>query len=497
MSELSLKDKTIRGVGWSAADTFLGKGITFLVGLVLARLLSPDEYGLIGIVTIFTTVLLGFVDCGFSSALIRKQKVSNDDYNTMFIVNLVVSVAMYALLFAATPLIADFFERPQLVHLIRVTGLLLIIQALTIVQGTILSRNLDFKTKAKASVFSAAASGAVGVAMAFAGCGVWSLVAQQLTRQFICSVYLWCYNRWIPCFSFRLESLRYMWGFGWKLMLSGFLDRFWAQLNQVVVGKFYSPATLGQYSRSKEFANIFSSNLTSVVQRVSYPVLSQVQDDKARLTNGYRRIIKTTIFVSAVTMISMGAVAEPLIYCLIGPKWHEAATYLPLICLNMSLYPLHAINLNMLQVQGRSDIFLILEIIKKILAIGPLCLGIFVSVYWMLIGSLFFSVIVFFLNSFFSGRMLGYSSWRQLCDVAPSYGVAIAMALSVFFLKYLPLSFWLILPIQIVVGTSCFFLICESFKMPEYLEVKSIAKEYVGKIGQIMGSNSKHRNPSE
>ena len=482
MAEQSLRDKTVKGVGWSAADTFLAQGVSFFVGLVLARLLSPEEYGLIGIVTIFTSILLGIVDSGFSNALIRKKEVNDEDYSTLFFFNLAVSVAMFLLLYAGAPWIARFFERPQLVELVRVMGLLLILQALSIVQNTILSRRIDFKTKTKASFISALLSGIIGIAMAFMGFGVWSLVVQQLSRQLLYSGLLWIYNHWWPQLQFSLQSLKYMWGFGWKLLVSGLLNNIWNELYQVVVGKFYSPATLGQYTRSKQYASLFSSNLTSIVQRVSYPVLSQVQDNQERMVSAYRRVIKTTMFITAVLMILLGAVAEPLIYCLIGPQWHIAATYLPLICVSMSLYPLHAINLNMLQVQGRTDIFLYLEIVKKVIAVGPICLGIFVSIYWMLVGSIITGLISFFLNSYYTGKRLGYSSWMQLKDVAPSYGVALVVAFSVYFLKYLPLSNWVILPLQIAVGAGVFFLVCEHTKLPEYLEVKGIAIQFLKKL---------------
>ena len=478
----SLRNRTVSGVGWSAADALLGQGITFLVGIVLARLLSPDEYGLIGICTIFTIVLTGVVDSGFSNALIRKKDTTDDDYNTMFITNMTVSVLLYALLFFCSPFIASFFDRPELVSLIRAMGLILILQALSIIQVTILTKRIDFKTKTKASVVAAVTSGVVGIGMAFAGFGVWSLVAQQLSNKLIYTVCLWFLNKWWPKLKFSTESFHYMWGFGWKLMLSGLLNNAWNQLYQVVVGKFYSPATLGQYSRSKEYANLFSSNLTSIIQRVSYPVIAEMQDDTTRMVAGYRKIIKTTMFVTVIILISMAAVSEPFIYCLIGPQWHEAATYLPLICVSMSLYPLHAINLNMLQVQGRSDIFLILEIVKKVIAIGPICLGIFVNIYWMLFGSIVTGVIAFFLNSHYTGKKLGYSSWMQLKDIAPSYGLSLIIAASVFFFKYLPLSNWIILPIQIIVGVIVFFVICEKTKMEEYVELKSIALQYLSKL---------------
>lgn len=482
MAEQSLKDKTVKGTFWSAADTFLAQGVTFVVGIILARLLSPEEYGLIGIVTVFTTVLLGVVDSGFSNALIRKQNVTDEDYNTLFLFNIIASVALFAMLFLIAPWIADFFDCPQLINLVRVMGLLLIVQALSIVQNTILTKRVDFKTKTKVSVTSAVISGIVGIGMAYAGFGVWSLVAQQISRQLVYSIGLWVYNKWLPKLKLNIESLKYMWGFGWKLLVSGLLNNIWNEIYQVIVGKFYSPATLGQYTRSRQYASLFSSNLTSIIQRVSFPVLAEIQDDTERMMSGYRQIIKITMFVTAGLMIPMGAVAEPLIYCLIGPQWHQAATYLPLICISLSFYPLHAINLNMLQVQGRSDVFLYLEIIKKVLAVGPICLGIFVSIYWMLLGTIVTGIIAFFLNSYYTGKRLGYSSWEQLKDVAPSYGIAFLVGLSVYFFKFLPISNWIILAIQIIVGFIVFVFVNEIFKLREYNEVKSIICAFVSKI---------------
>ncbi len=482
MARESLKDKTIKGSFWSAADAFLGQGVTFLVGIVLARLLSPKEYGLIGIALIFTIVLNGIVDSGFSTALIRKKDTTDVDYNTMFITNMVISFLLFIGLYFASPFISLFFNRPELTHVIRAMGLILIFQALSITQVTILTKRIDFKTKTKASLISAVVSGVIGIAMAFMGYGVWALVGQKLSNTLLYSICLWILNHWLPNGSFSRESFRYMWGFGWKLMLSGLLENTWSQLYQVVVGKCYSPATLGQYSRSKEYATIVSAHFTSIIQRVTYPVLSEVQDDQERMISAYRRIIKMTMFVIALLMIFLGAVSEPFIYCLIGPKWHEASTYLPLICLSMSLYPLHAINLNMLKVQGRSDIYLYLEIIKKIISVGPLCLGIFFSIYWMLAGSFVTGVIAFFLNSYYTGKKLHYSSFMQIKDILPSYCIGGIVALAVFFFKYLPLSYWLILPIQIVVGISVGILICESIKLDEYMELKGILIKAIARI---------------
>ena len=300
MQQESLKNKTIKGTVWSAADAFLGQGVTFIVGVILARLLSPDEYGLIGICMIFNTVLNGIVDSGFSNALIRKKSCSEEDYNTMFITNMVISVVLYILLFICTPFVSFFFGREELTSLVRVTGLVLLFNALSLTQQTILTKRIDFKTKTKASIASAVISGVLGISMAFLGFGVWSLVGQMISKQLVYTICLWVLNKWWPTFTFSIKSFRYMWGFGWKMLLSGLLNNIWSQLYQVVVGKFYSPATLGQYTRSRQFAAIFSENLTAIIQRVSYPVLSEIQDDKTRMIAGYRRVIKMSMFITMV-----------------------------------------------------------------------------------------------------------------------------------------------------------------------------------------------------
>ena len=479
MDQKSLREKTVKGIGWSAADAFLGQGVSFLVGLVLARLLSPSEYGLIGICTIFVTVLTGIVDSGFSNALIRKNDVTSEDYNTMFITNMVISISLYLGLYYCAPIIAVFFKKEELVQLVRYMGLILFFQALSITQVTILTKRIDFKTKTKASLIAAVCSGVIGISMALCGYGVWALVGQHLSKQLLYTLCLWSFNTWKPSFCFSLHSFKNMWGFGWKLMLSGLLNNTWNHLYQIVVGKFYSPSTLGQYSRAREYAHIFSSNFTAIVQRVSFPVLAEVQDDKIKMVAGYRRIIKATMFVTVICLVSLGAVSEPLIYCLIGPKWHQAASFMPLICLSLSLHPLHAINLNMLQVQGRSDIYLGLEIVKKIISIAPLCLGIFIGIYWMLVGSIVLGLISFFLNSYYTGKALNYSSWMQLKDVAPSYCVGFCIAISVYFLKYLPFSPFIVLPIQVVVGTAVLIIVCERMQLSEYFELKNILHSYV------------------
>ena len=473
--EESLKKKTVRGTFWSAVDNVANQGVTFLVGLVLARLLTPHEYGLIGYIMILVAVFNSIVDSGFSNALIRKKDAGETDYSTAFIFNLAVSLVLMAAMVLVAGPFSLFFKEPQLVPLVRVMSVIVVINALALIQRTRLVKSVDFKTQTKASLISSVSSGAVGLAMAFGGLGVWSLVGQQISRQFINTVCLWILNRWKPTWKFSWSSFRELFGFGWKLLVSGLIDTVWKEIYQLVIGKFYSTSTLGQYTRGKQFSDIFSSNMTSIVQRVSYPVLSSIQDERERMKEGYRKIIRTTMLTSFVLLFGLSAVAESLLTVLIGPQWKEAAHYLQIICFAASLYPLHAINLNMLQVQGRSDLLLKLEIVKKIIAIGPLLLGIFIDIDWMLWGSLVTSIIAYFLNARYSGTLIGYPIKAQIRDILPSFGVAAVMAACVWPLVLLNLRpIWMLL-VQLCAGAAVAFGLCEAFQLPEYLEMKDTA----------------------
>lgn len=482
MTEQGIKDKTIKGVAWSGIDNVVQFGVTFVVSIVLARLLTPDDYGLIGIITIFTAVCTAIINGGFTTALIRKQQVTDIDYNTVFISNLVTSIVLYVLIYFISPLIADFFHREELISLTRVVSLGLIIGALALVQQTRLTKRIDFKSQTKITIVASVLSGIIGIVMAFMAFGVWALVVQHLSSQLIRTLLLIKINRWFPSLSFSCQSFKSLFGFGWKMMVSSLLDTVWKELYQVVVGRFYNPATLGQYTRSKQFSQLFSSNLTQVIQRVTFPVLSSIQDDKSRMVDAYRRIIKVTMFITAICMFFLGAISEPLLYCLIGPQWHEAAIYLPLICIAGSTYPLQALNLNILEVEGRSDLFLGLEIVKKIIALVPLSVGAFIGILPMLYVNLIVVVIAYFLNSYYSGKFIGYSSWMQVKDIAPSYIIATIIAVSVFLFKYLPISYWIILPVQILVGVFLFIVICRISRIKEFKEIKDMVIPYYNRI---------------
>ena len=474
MSEENLKKRTIKGFGWNFLDNILNRGISFVVGIVLARLLSPSEYGLIGIIMIFIAIFNSIVDSGLGSALIRKNDCTEEDYDTVFHSNLFLSIIMSLLFFLCAPLIADFFNEPQLKPLAQVMSCTLIINALSIIQNTLLLKQLDFKGKMVISMISSLASGAAGIAMAYSGYGVWSLVGQQISRQVLYTTLLWLHNRWIPRLRFSKSSFHELFGFGWKLLVSGLIDTVWKEIYQVVIGKFYTPATLGLYSRAHQFSTIFSSNLTSVVQSVSFPALSKVQDPPEKLTRGFRTVNKRSLMISFDMMFGMMAVAEPMVKVLIGDKWLPCVPFLQIICLQMVLYPLHSQNLNLLEIRGRSDLFLKIQIIKKGISVVPIILGIFISIYWMLVGSVFTGLIGLYVNSYYSGSLLDYDLREQLKDIAPSFAITLSMAIFVYMLSFLPLAPLAVLIIQLLAGFSVLILLCETFRLSEYLELKEI-----------------------
>ena len=474
MSE-SLKNKTVKGVGWSFIDNLSSSGVSFLVGLVLARLLTPSEYGIMAILTIFIAVSNSIVDSGFSNALIRKTDAKRVDYNTVFLFNLVVSGLLYIVLFFAAPAISVFFKEPLLVEVMRVIGWVLVINALGIIPRTLFVKDVNFKTQTKVSLIASVSSGVLGIGMALAGMGVWSLVGQQLSRQLLNTLFLWIYSTWRPIWEFSVQSFRELFGFGSKLLLSGLLDTVFKEIYSLVIGRCYTSAQLGQYTRASQFNQIFSSNLTTVIQRVSYPVLSSIQDESDRLRDAYRKVIKSTMLVTFACMLGLAAVAKPLLIILIGEKWLPAVGFLQIICFSGMLYPLHAINLNILQVKGRSDLFLKLEIIKKIIAVGPLVLGVLLSIEYMLWGSVCTSLIAYFLNSYYSANLINYPTKEQIKDILPTFLVSFVTAAAMWSLTLLSLSNWLLLPLQCLLGIILAVLIYERLHLSEYVEVKQLA----------------------
>ncbi|MCK9453169.1 MAG: MOP flippase family protein [Bacteroidales bacterium] len=472
---MTLKQKTINGIFWSAIDSFSVQGITFITGIVLARLLTPKEFGLIGMITIFIALSQSFIDSGFSSALIRKKDTTEADYSTVFYFNLIIGLFFFGILIISAPAISNFFNEPQLKNLVQVLGVVLIINSLTIIQRTTLTKRIDFKLQTKISFISSVFSGIVGITMAYNGFGVWSLAFKTISQQGMNSLLLWFWNRWRPTLIFSIQSFKELFSFGSKLLISGLIDTAYRNIYYLIIGKYFSAQELGFYTRAQMFNDLPSKNLNSIMSRVTYPVLAQLQDEPVKLKAGYKRMIKSVMFISMILMAGLAAIAEPLVIKLIGENWRPSIIYLQLLTFVGMMYPLHALNLNMLQVQGRSDLFLKLEIIKKILAVPTIIIGIIWGIKILILGMWVNNIISYYLNSYWSGRFIHYSIREQVSDIVPGFILAISVGLLVYMLGWLmPAGNLVKLIIQILSGGLLTISISEFFKFEAYMEIKNI-----------------------
>ena len=427
----SLKHKTVRGTVWSTVERFSIQGISFLVMIIMARILTPADYGLIGMLTVFIAVSQSLVDSGFSQALIRKLDRSEVDNSTVFYFNIVVGLLLYLLLFVCAPLIADFYDQPMLVPLTRVLSLGIPVNSLVVVHRALLTVDIDFKTQAKASLVAALVSGIVGIAMAYGGFGVWSIVAYQLSSLFINMLLLWILFRWKPEWIFSWRSFRELFGFGSKLALSGIIDTIYRNIYLIVIGKFFNTADLGYYTRAQQFADFPSANVSGIIQRVTYPVLCTIQNDDERLRDVYRRFLRLSAFVVFPLMIGLAAVAHPFIILVLTDKWEFTAVLLQIMCLYMMWYPVHAINLNLLQVKGRSDLFLKLEIIKKIVGVTILCVTLPFGLTAMCWGGVLSSILSLVINTHYTGILIQVGFLRQIRDLVPTMIYSLLMGVLV------------------------------------------------------------------
>lgn len=436
---MSLKQKTFKGVIWSAVERFSTQGVQFLFGILLARLLTPNDYGMIAMLTIFMAVSQTFIDSGFGNALIRKPDRNENDKATVFFFNIFMAAACYAVIFLAAPYVARFYNMPQLADILRILAINLIIQAFGSIQRLNLTIDLNFKMLAKISFSGAVVGGTAGLICAYNGLGVWSLVVQQMTTTSSRVVLFWILVRWRPKSFFNKTSFKSMFGFGSKLLASGLLNTLYDNIYDLIIGKVFSAATLGNYSRASHFANFPSSNITGIFQRVTFPVLSKIQDNPEKLRKGYLKFLNMATLVIFPLMIGLAALAKPFILLALSDKWVDAILILQLICIAQMWYPVHAINLNILQVMGRSDLFLKLEIIKKIISITVLCITLPHGIIAMCFGQWFNACFGLVVNTYYSGKLLNAGLLPQLKMYIPTLLNALIMgAISIGVTKVLP-----------------------------------------------------------
>lgn len=459
----------------------------FIIGLILARILSPGEFGLVGMITVFLAISQSLADGGFSEALIRKKDATDSDFSTVFYFNLFASIAIFGLFYLLAPSIASFYGQPELTDIGRVLGLIILINAVCITQRTQLTKKIDFRKQMKINLVSALVSGTVAIIMALKGFGVWSLVWRSVIRSAMQAILLWSTNRWFPSLAFSRDSFRSLFSFGSKLLLTGLIDTVYNNIYLLIIGKFFSAPQLGYYSRADQFSRLVSHNLTRTVQRVSYPVLSLVQDENTRLREGYRKLLKATMYITFFLMLGMAAMARPMILTLIGEKWLPSVEYLQLLCLAAALYPLHALNMNILNIKGRSDLLLKLEIVKKLLAIPIIISGIFLGIRALLIGMVLHSLVSYFLNSYYSGRLISYPAADQLRDIMPSFLAAFLVSVFMLLLNLISgLPPYVVLAIQILVMSVLAVVLGRSLRLEGYIEIRNIITVKVPRLDRYL-----------
>lgn len=479
MSEQSLKDKTVKGVLWSSVERFSVQGVQFLVMLVIARLLDPKDFGLVGMLAIFLAVAQSLIDSGFSQALIRKQNRTEVDNSTVFYFNIIVSAILYLILYAIAPWVAGFYNEPQLCSLMRVLCLIIIINSFAVVQRALYTASINFKTQAKASFIAAIISGVVGVWLAYNGYGVWTLVWQQLLNAGVNTLLLWVYSIWYPRWVYSWKSFRQLFSFGSKLLVSGLIDTLFTNVYLLVIGKIFSASSLGFYTQADRFTKLPSSNITGILQRVTYPVLCSIQDDDNRLREDYRKLLRLSAFIIFPMMCLLAGIAYPLVDLLLGEKWRFAATLIIPLSFTMMWYPIHAINLNLLQVKGRSDLFLRLEIIKKIIGVSVLVLSIPLGLLFMCYAGIVTSIICLIINTYYTGKLIQLGFLIQIRDLL---GILV-VSFMIFLFSLLACCLFDNIILQIIIssfiGVGVLVIMGFLFNLKELLIIKSILSQKI------------------
>lgn len=470
----TLKEKTAKGLGWGFIDNFVGTGITAVVSIILARILSPEEFGLVGMIAIFIALGNSLMDSGFSGALIRKENVTDKDLSTVFYTNLILSIIIYAILFVSAPFIAEFLNTPILVKLVRILSLSVLIMSFTQVQKVNFIRKIDFRTQAIISLAASLVSGIASIWMALDGYGVWSLVVQQLSKQAVVSLLLWIFSTWKPSAVFSWSSFKEMFYFGSKLLACSIISVIWNEIYSLVIGKMYNPVSVGYFTRAEKFKSLVTSNIGQVVQRVGYPVMSSIQNDPQRQVRVYRKVVRLTMLITSTLVMGLIGCADAMIEVLIGAKWLPAAEYLRILGLSGIFLPLILSSVNVFNANGKSDKTLLLEIIKTALAVIPVTLGIVCNIKFLLWGMVGISLLSYLIHAAFVAKEINYTVWQQVKDILPFFIISSVMSILVHFIGELEIKALYLLVLQIAVGFAITLAAYEIFyKSEEYTDIKN------------------------
>ncbi len=480
-----MRDKTSKKVLsnliWKFAERSGAQIIQFIVSIVLARLLTPADYGLIGLITVFISIALVFAQSGLGQALVQKKDADNTDFSTVFYFSIIFSIALYGVLFLTAPLIAGFYEEPKLINVIRVLGLSVIIGAANSVQQAYVQKTMQFKRCFWATLSGILVSGIVGIAMAYKGYGVWALVGHHISNQLINIVILWFAVKWRPILYFSVEKMKELFGYGWKLLCSSLIDAVYQNIYSLIIGKFYSSADLGYYNRGKQFPMLIIQNINSSIDSVLFPVMSEAQEQKDRVKQITRRSIMTSTFFIFPAMAGLAAVSESLTRILLTDKWLPAVPFIQFCCFTYAFWPVHTANLQAIKAVGRSDIFLKLEIIKKIIGIVILIITIPMGLIPMMIGRCVSTITSSFINAFPNRKLLNYSYFEQMKDILPTFLLSIIMFGLVLCINMLKLNVYITMIIQIIIGIIIYVVGAKIFKLETFEYVLNIIKGFLNR----------------
>lgn len=477
----NIKQKTVSNLVWRFAERCGAQGVAFIVSIVLARILSPSDYGTIALITVFITILQVFVDSGFGNALIQKKDADNLDFSTVFYFNIVFCFLLYGIMFFAAPWIAEFYNDTSLTLLIRVLSLTIVISGVKNVQQAYVSRTLQFKRFFWATLGGTLGAAVVGITLAYRGLGVWALVVQHLLNAAVDTVILWLTVKWRPkcCFSFkRLKSL---FSYGWKMLVSSIIYTIYNDICQLIIGKVYSSSDLAYYNKGRQFPNLMVMNINSSIDSVLFPVMSDEQDDRMHLRAMTRRSIQISSYIIWPMMFGLAAVGRPLIHLLLTDKWMPAFPFLVVFCFSFGFLPIQTANLNAIKALGRSDLFLRLEIIKKTIGIFIVLVSMQFSTLAIAVGVFIYTLIVSVINAFPNRTILQYSYLQQIKDIFPSFALSAVMGGCVYAFSYLPLNDVLILAVQCIVGVLLYIAGSALFRLDSYAYVKQTIKSFFTK----------------
>ncbi len=476
-----IKRKVISGLIWRFMEKIGVQAIQFVISIILARLLLPEEYGIIALLTIFLTISNIFIQSGFSSAIIQKKKIDEIDCNSVFYFNLVVSIIIYLILYILAPIIANFYKISILASILRVQAIVIIIGALNTIQSAIVQRKMQFKKLFIVSLVAIIIQGTIGIFMAYKNYGVWSLVISNLVSSIVNTITLWFLTKWRPKLIFSINRLKFMFKFGSRLLVSSLIDTIYNNIYSLIIGKKYNQEMLAYYNRGQSIPNLLVANINSSIDGVLFPTLSTYQDDKKGMKILVRRSIVTSSFIVFPIMFGLFVISKPLTMILLTDKWIDSVPFMKLSCIMYAMWPIHTANLQAIKAMGRSDVFLKLEIIKKILGIGILIITIPFGVYAMMIGCVINSILCTFINAYPNKHLLEYDYLQQIKDILPSLILAIAMSIIISCISIFDLSNFVIMLLQIVLGICVYILGAWIFKFECFLYILNNIKYYINK----------------